>query len=311
MSPNATFSCLRGVGTPRRAGSSFSMIGLTRHPRHLRHLRLPAVSALMAAVALLGLVQRTGETTGLGAATMPRSTPFGEVWIGTRTSAETLSRFDASTTAVFLGGPTSFALGGWGSAVPALAWASEAAFEVDLAAGRVPPDVRVVMYDPENWTATPEEERADPAAAMRAFGTLARMHGYMVVITPHPNLVTVQDAACTVREGETMDAAFLRCRIQGYAAEAADVVEVQAQYLEGDPVAYKRFVSAAARQARDANPGVLVLSGLSTNFATEPSVLLRAWRSVIGVVDGHYLNVPHGRRAEMAIAFLRLAASAT
>lgn len=308
MSPSANSSGIGGVGTPGRARSWFSTIGLMRHRRHLR---LPAVSALMAATALLGLVQRTGETPVLGASTMPRSTPFGEVWIGTKTTAETLSRLDASTTAVFLGGPTSFALGGWGSAAPALAWASEAAFEADLAAGRVPPDVRVVMYDPEKWTATPEEERADPAAAMRAFGTLARMHGYMVVITPHPNLVTVQDAACTVREGETMEAAFLRCRIQGHAAEAADVVEVQAQYLEGDPIVYRRFVGAAARQARDANPGVLVLSGLSTNFATEPAVLLRAWRSVIGVVDGHYLNVPHGRRAEMAIAFLRLAGSAS
>jgi hypothetical protein len=265
---------------------------------------------MIAAVVLIGLVARTGETPVLVAATMPRPSPFGEVWIGTRTTAETLSRFDASTAAVFLGGPTSFALGGWGSAAPALAWASEAAFEADLAAGRVPPDVRVVMYDPENWSATPEEERADPAAAMRAFGALARRHGYVVVITPHPNLVTVPDAECAAREREAMEAAFQRCRIQGRAARAADVVEVQAQYLEGDPLAYRRFVAAAARQARDANPGVLVLSGLSTNFATEPSVLLRAWRSVVGVVDGHYLNVPHGHRPEVACEFLRLASLA-
>jgi hypothetical protein len=36
--------------------------------------------------------------------------------------------------------------------------------------------------------------------------------------------------------------------------------------------------------------------------------LLEAWRSVLGRVDGHYLNVPHGRDPETALAFLRTAA---
>ena len=65
-------------------------------------------------------------------------------------------------------------------------------------------------------------------------------------------------------------------------------------------------ITAAAKQARDANPGVLVLSGLSTNFASDPSTLYAACRSVLGTVNGHYLNVPHGRRPETALAFLRL-----
>jgi len=34
-------------------------------------------------------------------------------------------------------------------------------------------------------------------------------------------------------------------------------------------------------------------------------VLLAAWRSVRGVVDGHYLNVPQGIRANVAVAFAR------
>jgi hypothetical protein len=143
---------------------------------------------------------------------------------------------------------------------------------------------------------------------MRAFGTLARTHGYLVVITPHPNLVTASGAGCTQHSGEALEAAFLRCGIEADAARYADVVEVQAQYLETDPIAYRRFVVAAARQARAVNPGVLVLSGLSTNFTSDPSVLLEAWRSVLGRVDGHYLNVPHGRDPETALAFLRTAA---
>jgi len=29
----------------------------------------------------------------------------------------------------------------------------------------------------------------------------------------------------------------------------------------------------------------------------DPSVLFAAWESVLGIVDGHHLNVPRGRRA--------------
>ena len=47
-------------------------------------------------------------------------------------------------------------------------------------------------------------------------------------------------------------------------------------------------VSATAARARDANPSVLVLSGLSTSpgFPATPEMLLDAWGSVADVVDG-------------------------
>jgi hypothetical protein len=35
-------------------------------------------------------------------------------------------------------------------------------------------------------------------------------------------------------------------------------------------------------------------------------VLYAAWRSVLDVVDGHYLNVPDGYRPAVAVAFLRM-----
>jgi hypothetical protein len=68
-------------------------------------------------------------------------------------------------------------------------------------------------------------------------------------------------------------------------------------------------VRAAAEQARAANPGVLVLSGLSTNFTSDPSVLFAAWESMLGIVDGHYENVPHGRRPATAVGFLQKVAA--
>ena len=161
-----------------------------------------------------------------------------------------------------------------------------------------------MLYDPEGWLATPAAERRAPIPAMLAFGALARSHGYLPVITPHPSLMAVHGAVCGTFDGESLETAYLRCGIQAIAARAADIVEVQAQYLETDPDAYEAFV-AAAGQARQANPNVLVLSGISTTFTEDPRVLEAAWRSVHGVVDGHYLNVPQGLRPSVAIAFAR------
>ena len=42
----------------------------------------------------------------------------------------------------------------------------------------------------------------------------------------------------------------------------------------------------------------------------DPSVLFAAWESVLGIVDGHYLNVPQGRRAADGGGVLQVAAVA-
>ena len=47
------------------------------------------------------------------------------------------------------------------------------------------------------------------------------------------------------------------------------------------------------------------VSTVAAIFQKDPQVLLAAWRSVRGVVDGHYLNVPQGIRANVAVAFAR------
>jgi len=250
------------------------------------------------------------------AALMPESgaashdAPFGQMWIATSRTTGSLSDIDRSVADAFFGGAHSFALGGFGASTPAKAWASEEAFAADLAAGRIASSVRAVMYDPEAWDATPLDERLHPVAAMRRFAALGHLNGYEVVLTPHPNLVAVPGGECTAGPEETQDMAFLRCGILTAAARDADVVEVQAQWLETDAAAYERFVSIAAARARAAHPGVLVLSGLSTNFTTDPAVLFRAWLAVRGVVDGHYLNVPSGDRWNVAVAFLRLVTAA-
>jgi len=233
--------------------------------------------------------------------------PLGQRWVATATTVDRIRAIDPEAAALYFNRPRSFVLGAGtpGGSVAALAWADEGQFERDLAAGAIPPAVRFVMYDPEGWPSTPRSEQRDPITAMRAFARTARAAGYGVILTPHPNLVEVKGATCGPTGNETMTAAFLRCGIEGAAAQLSDIVEIQGQWLEWDPIAYRTFVEAAADQARRAHPGVVVLAGLSTRFASTPQTLLDAWDSVSDVVDGHYLAVPEGIRPEVAAAFLR------
>jgi hypothetical protein len=210
----------------------------------------------------------------------------------------------------FFDAPTSYGLGGgWRSSVPTESWASASAFLEDLDAGRIGSTTRAVMYDPEHWLATPVRERRDPVTAMATFAGAARAAGYTVVITPHPNLVDVPQATCGRGVAESVEAAFLRCGIQAAAARVADVVEIQAQFLQETPSDYRALVERAAEQARAVKPDVIVLAGLSTRYAERGDVMLRAWDAVLGMVDGHYLAMPEGIRPFVAAEFLALVSS--
>ncbi|MEX1046151.1 MAG: hypothetical protein WD757_06700 [Actinomycetota bacterium] len=96
---------------------------------------------------------------------------------------------------------------------------------------------------------------------MRSFSTLARKRGFEVVITPGLTLASVEGASCTKSADEAEYESYLRCNIAGAAATYADVLEIQAQTRQSGPEEYREFVSAAAKQARAANPDVKVISG--------------------------------------------------
>ena len=223
---------------------------------------------------------------------------------GTISAIAALDRGMADT---LFGTPRAIALGGWPGSTHGMTWASQAKFAADLEAGAIPDTVRAVMYDPEAWEATPLPERQDPVAAMREFARLAREHGYFVIITPHPRLVEVPSARRRKQVWESTEAAYLRCEIAAEAARYADAYETQSQYLQRDPGRYAEFVSKTAAQAREANPDVVMLSGLSTHpgYPATPDMLHAAWRSVSDVVDGHYLSLARRRLPEIAAAFLR------
>lgn len=144
------------------------------------------------------------------------------------------------------------------------------------------------------------------------FCTVARAEGYTVLVSRHPNLVSVPGGPHTPRGGETREAAYLRSRIVEISAANADIVETQAQTLQRDPAAYRGLVHATARVAHEVNHGVEVISGLSTHpgYPATVEMLMDAWRSVRDVVDGHYLSLARGRLTEVAARFLSACAAA-
>jgi hypothetical protein len=198
------------------------------------------------------------------------------------------------------------ALGGWPGATNGRAWGNHAAFAADVEAGAIPDNVRVAMYDPEGWEHTPLEERLDPIGSIEAFGALARSRGYTVIVTPHANLVEVPGSRHAPGAGESREDAYLRSGIVEAAAANADVFETQAQKMQRDANAYRAFVGDTAKRARDVNPDVQVLSGLSTHpgYPATAEMLTEAAHAVRDVVDGHYLSLAKLRLVEVAAEFL-------
>jgi hypothetical protein len=227
-------------------------------------------------------------------------------WLLTRNTVGLIAAADPGLASRFFATPDSTVLGGWPGATSAMSWPSYSSFAAAVAMGTIPRGIGAVMYDPEGWAATPRWERQDPVSYMKAFSELAHDHGYAVILTPHPNLTTVPGAACPLNDGEAMEDAYLRCRIPAVASRFADILDVQAQFLETDTGRYAWVVDLATRQARAANPNIIVVSQLSTTFTPSASVLFSAWRAVQDVVDGHYLSIPDGFRADVAVGFLRM-----
>jgi hypothetical protein len=230
------------------------------------------------------------------------------LWITAAATMDAIAQVDPGVARAAFEGDHAIALKGRPGAITGLAWASCAAFEADLDAGAIHPDVRVAMYDPEAWRHTPPEEQRDPATAMARFGRLAAEHGYVRIITPHPGLMSVMGIPFALRDGETEEQAYEHSGLPEAAATAADIVETQAQRLQNDPDAYRALVEATATRARAANPSVWVLSGLATSPGSKatPEILLAAWERVRDVVDGHYISLSKSRYPEVMAAFLRL-----
>ncbi len=156
-------------------------------------------------------------------------------------------------------------------------------------------NVVAVLYDPESWPMTPHAEQIDPVAAVCRAAAIAHAHGKLLIATPAVDLLrhVAPDAA---RHGQRYRA-FEQTGWIGAMAKCVDGVEIQAQGAEANPALFRQFVDTEARQARAANPDVLVLAGISTNpdgRRVSAQQLFNAVQAARPVVDGFWLNIPAG-----------------
>jgi hypothetical protein len=222
------------------------------------------------------------------------SAPFGQTWIATRVNVNGVDQVDPLISRSFFAVPSSYVIESsdrwpWMGAAHRTAYFTSVATFQRYAKTMDLGNIDAVVYDPEAWSATPLEEQRDPATAMETFGRLGHRSGVDVVITPGLGLPAVAGAVCAANPGESAEAAYLRCGIGGMAAANADVVEIQAQSLQKEPDTYRDFVGSAAAQAREANPDVVVVSGLRIRGEAVLEDVERTWAVSVGVTDGAYL----------------------
>jgi len=175
--------------------------------------------------------------------------------------------------------------------VPTQVFTSSEALVTAVDGGMLLAGVRAVLFDPEAWPFTPTSDQSDPAAATARAASAARAHGLYVIAAPALSLVTAQTPAPTGPRWQS----FLTLGLAGSVAPHVDAIDLQAQSLVRDPAIYRDFVSQAAAQARAANPGVVVLAGVSTNptgAPLTPGDVPAAMSSVGSVVSGWWMNIP-------------------
>jgi hypothetical protein len=252
-----------------------------------RTTRAKAAAAAVVAAGAAGLVLVLAVALGGG--------PARPVWIMTAGNVQSMSLQDAGLAAHFF--DTSASYGAGASLVktpvqarydttPVLAYTSYARFSSDIRSGAVRYRYKWVLYDPENWSATPLGERRNPVRYMTLFGQLAHAHGLKVIQAPSLDLATVAGSVLPRRPGESADQWFVRADIAGKAAAAGDIFQLQDESNTTAGGQYAYMFNTAERQARAANPDVLVFSEVSTDDATAAQMATAA-RSI--TPDGFYV----------------------
>lgn len=103
----------------------------------------------------------------------------------------------------------------------------------------------VVMYDLENWTASPTEEITHVEASLKRFVSIAHARGLVAMLAPSRSVIG-QSVTCVRRSREPVAHRYLRC----VASIPTDFLLVQSQSLQCDTAAFAALISSvAARQS--------------------------------------------------------------
>ncbi len=178
-------------------------------------------------------------------------------------------------------------------ALPTAGFRSYADLKRALDGGKIPAEVKAILWDPESWEFTPSEEQHDIAKFAKLAADAVHSRGLIFIATPATDLTRILSPSVTTGRYDE----FLRLGIATAAARYADVYEIQAQGSLGNLELYTHFVKGAVAQARAANPKVTVFAGLSTNPSGKhvtPKDLYDAVMATRNDVAGYWLNIPGG-----------------
>jgi hypothetical protein len=153
-------------------------------------------------------------------------------------------------------------------------FASYWALKRAIADGRITSG-RTILFDQEGWSATPPQERANPALYAALIGKLCWHYRIRLIFTGvEPGMqaeLNVYDAA----------------------APWAYAIGVQTQRYDADPAQFLQYASRAAKQLRSVNPSVKVMIGLAPDAGGIPvsdGVMVTEYRETYPLADGFWLN---------------------
>jgi len=257
-----------------------------RHP-----LQRLAASLVVAIIAVLGIMSVVSIDRARAVATKPIRWLFNGPGVAAiAADAEASRLLDNARPFVMKGQYVTAIPPAWKAAIFA-SFSKFGAIRNALESGKLDPDVSGIMYDYERWQFTPADEQRNPAGYIKQAADLVHAQGLQFLTAPAVNLVA---AIAPDDRGPRYDA-FVRLGIAADAARYADVVDIQAQGSERNSAFYANFVRQAAAQAREANPKVLVLAGISTQPSGQQVTaddVLRAIAVTRDSVDGYWFNIP-------------------
>jgi hypothetical protein len=158
------------------------------------------------------------------------------------------------------------------------------------------PQIGLVLYDIEHWSATPAQEQADPIGSiLSAAQIVASQPGRSFGITPDGQFIGITSGACSVNEAQNI------VRNSGLDFTRLNLMLFQAQGLLSDTCAlgnagislYTSYVSQNAGFVKAKNSKVLVVAQLSFRDSP-PARMIAAMAALAGTVDGFYLAYPEG-----------------
>ena len=218
--------------------------------------------------------------------------------------ADTSGLLDGARPFVMSSRPLREVPSGW-QAIPLRSFKSFDEIRNAVEADALGPDVRGVLYDYEKWRFTPAEEQRSPARYLKQAADLIHAKGLLFLTSPAIDLVPILAPESDRRR---QDDTYLRLGLAADAARYADVFDIQSQRFERDTERYAIFVREAAAQARQANPKVIVLAGISTQPGGQQVTaddILRAIEATRDLVNGYWFNIPEPSEYSPAVTEFR------